>query len=226
MTKTVNPLSCRLLPKAGDGTKKAHEKGNPAIPMDNRSSKENQILDCALKLLIETGDAGLTLRKLADRAGMRLSNVQYYFKSRDEVLVAMVSRYFDKCTENLVRLTDASDAKTQRDRMRFLVRSGLAHGVEISDMCRAFREIWAISSRNDVIDRSLMDYYRGFADVMAEYALGGDLDDDRRDVLKALLVPYFEGYSVTARSLEMNVDAVALMLTDLVQGALGRGEPI
>ena len=183
--------------------------------MSNRSSKESQILDCALKLLIETGDAGLTLRKLADCAGMRLSNVQYYFKSRDDVLVAMVSRYFEECTANLIRLTDASEAETQRDRIRFLVRSGLAHGIEVSDTCRAFREIWAISSRSDVIDRCLMDYYERFAEVLADYAYAGEQDGVCREKLKALLVPYFEGYSVTARSLSMDAEATELMLTDM-----------
>ncbi|MEM1145897.1 MAG: TetR/AcrR family transcriptional regulator [Pseudomonadota bacterium] len=185
--------------------------------MDKRSNKKSQILDCALRLLIEAGDAGLTMRKLAESADMRLSNVQYYFKSRDDVLVAMVGRYFDECTANLLRLTETSNAQTQRDRIRFLIRSGLAHGVEISDMCRAFREIWAISSRNDVIEDALTEYYRGFADLMADYALGSDLDIDRRERIKALLVPYFEGYSVTARSFEMDAGAIELMLTDIIQ---------
>lgn len=184
--------------------------------MDKRLSKENQILDCALKVLIETGDSGLTLRRIADCAGMRLSNVQYYFKSRDDVLVAMVSRYFEECTANLRQLTEANKANTQCERVRFLVRSGLAHGVEISDMCRAFREIWAISSRNDVIDDALMQYYSGFADVMADYASDGDTDHYCREKLKALLVPYFEGYSVTARSLALDLEATEMLLTDLV----------
>jgi len=184
--------------------------------MEKRSNKENQILDCALKLLIETGDAGLTLRKLAECAEMRLSNVQYYFKSRDEVLVAMVGRYFDECTTNLRQLTEGNDAQTERDRIRFLVRSGLAHGEAISDMCRAFREIWAMSSRNHIIDDALMEYYRRFADLIADYALGSDLDADRREKLKSLLVPYFEGYSVTARALKMDAEAIELMLTDMV----------
>jgi len=184
--------------------------------MDKRSSKESQILDCALKLLIEAGDSGLTLRKIADCAGMRLSNVQYYFRSRDEVLAAMVSRYFEDCAANLMQLTEASRADTQAERVRFLVRSGLAHGVEVSDMCRAFREIWAISSRSDVIDDALMHYYSRFADVMADYALGRASDQYCRENLKALLVPYFEGYSVTARSLTLDLDATERMLTDLV----------
>ena len=179
------------------------------------SAKETHILDCALRLLIETGDSGLTLRKLAESAGMRLSNVQYYFKSRDDVLAAMVQRYFDACTEHLLAITKECDAETPRDRVRFLVRTGLAHGHEISDMCRAFREIWAISSRNTVIDRCLMEYYRRFADAMASYALGTIAGEAGRARLIALLVPYFEGYSVTAKSMTMDGDAVAEMLTDL-----------
>ena len=58
--------------------------------------KKTLILDCAIKLLISSGDTGLTLRKLAESADMRLSNVQYYFKSRDDGIVAMVQRYFER----------------------------------------------------------------------------------------------------------------------------------
>ncbi|NRB15985.1 MAG: TetR/AcrR family transcriptional regulator [Rhodobacteraceae bacterium] len=180
------------------------------------------ILDCALKLLIETGDAGLTLRKLADLAGMRLSNVQYYFKSRDDVLKAMVARYFEACTANLVQLTKASEAKSPRERVQYLALSGLSHGTEISDMCRAFREIWAISSRNSVIDQCLMDYYRNFAELMADFAFETQLDEVRRNRLATLLLTFFEGYSITARSLPLGVDEAAEMLTGLAMSVVER----
>nr|WP_280636857.1 TetR/AcrR family transcriptional regulator [Ruegeria sp. R14_0] len=179
-------------------------------------------MECALKLLIETGDAGLTMRRIADCAGMRLSNVQYYFKSRDDVLVAMVAQYFDACADNLLRLTEESKARTERERVRFLVNAGLSHGQEISDMCRAFREIWAISSRNNVIDQCLMRYYRRFADLMANYALSDELGTADREKVKALLVPYFEGYSVTARSLNLKNDVVVDMVTDIALSLMRR----
>ncbi|MEO3415362.1 TetR/AcrR family transcriptional regulator [Roseovarius sp. CAU 1744] len=192
-----------------------------AINDQSPSPKETLILDCALKLLIETGDAGLTLRKIADCAGMRLSNVQYYFKSRDDILTAMVGRYFEDCTASLVRLTQESEVRTTRERVHFLVLSGLSHGLEISDMCRAFREIWAISSRNAVIDACLMAYYRTFSDVMIDFAFQQDIDEASRDKLKSLLVPFFEGYSITARSLPLQIEETAAMLTDLAMSVAG-----
>lgn len=194
-----------------------------AIQSRSLSPRETQILDCALKLLIERGDAGLTLRKLADCAGMRLSNVQYYFGSRDDVLSAMVARYFQTCTAQLTRLTRESPARTPRDRVHFLIVAVLAHGVDISDMCRAFREIWAISSRNAVIDHCLMDYYRGFSGVLADFAVPEGVDTARRDRLTALLVPFFEGYSITARSLPLAPQETAAMLTDLALSILETG---
>lgn len=179
------------------------------------SPKARVILDAALALLIEAGDAGLTMRKLAERADMRLSNVQYYFKTRDDVLAAMVLRYFEECTANLVALTQEATAASTRERVHFLIRAGLKHGEEITDICRAFREIWAISSRNDVIEQCLIDYYRRFADVIAVFAFGPNSDAASRDRFKTLILPYLEGYSVTAKALPQDADQTATMLTEL-----------
>lgn len=180
-----------------------------------RPSKESVILDNALDLLKDTGDAGLTMRKLAERSGMRLSNVQYYFKSRDDILKAMVTRYFGECTEAITRLTQDNPAPTQRERTRLLIQTGLSHGDELSDMCRIFRELWAVSSRNASVRDHMADYYRNFAGLIADFILGETSDPIGRDRLGSLLLPFFEGYSVTASSVPMETDQVADMLVDI-----------
>ena len=123
------------------------------------SDKEVVILDCALDLLKETGDAGLTMRKLAHRAYMRLSNVQSYFKSRDDVLKAMATRYFAECTAQIRQLTVDNPNLALRERARVLILTGLHNGDEVSDIYRIFQELWAISSRNDAIRDHMADYY-------------------------------------------------------------------
>lgn len=151
---------------------------------------------------------------------MRLSNVQYYFKSRDDVLAAMVGQYFRECTASLVRLTEESNAATARERLHYLVQAGLSHGQHVSDMCRAFREIWAISSRNELIDGCLMDYYRNFSELVADFAFPEGIDDGARRRLMTLLVPFFEGYSITARAMPMNMQDTATMLTDMAMSVV------
>ncbi|MEM9045415.1 MAG: TetR/AcrR family transcriptional regulator [Pseudomonadota bacterium] len=179
------------------------------------SDKELMILDCALGLLQETGDAGLTMRKLAERAGMRLSNVQYYFKSRDDVLKAMATRYFKECTREIRLLTQDKPGSTMRERAHLLILTGLQHGDELSDMCRIFRELWAISSRNDAIRDHMAEYYRTFSSLIAGFVLGQDANRDSYDKLASLMLPFFEGYSVTASSVPLPTEEVADMLTDI-----------
>jgi len=181
-----------------------------------REDKASAILDCALNLLKENGDSGLTMRKIADGMEMRLSNVQYYFKSRDDVLKAMVARYSMMCIEDIQLLVRENPERTVRDRARLLIMSGLRHGDELSDMCRIFRELWAISSRNLIIRDHMVDYYRIFSSVIADFVLGDDADPTAKDRVKSLLLPFFEGYSVTAASVPLATDRVGELLTEIV----------
>jgi len=147
------------------------------------SDKEVVILDCTLDLFKELGDAGLTMRKLAHRADMRLSNVQSYFKSRDDALKAMATRYFAECTAQIRQLTVDNPNLALRERARVLILTGLHNGDDVSDMCRIFRELWAISSRNDAIRDHMADYYRTFSTLIAEFVLGETAEEDRCDRL-------------------------------------------
>ena len=180
-----------------------------------RSAKESMILDVALGILRETGDAGLTMRKIAEGAGMRLSNVQYYFKSRDDVLKAMVARYFDECTREIRQLTQDNPAPSRRDRAHLLILTALRHGDTLSDMCRIFRELWAISSRNAAVREDMTGYYRNFAALIVDFILDGSGGPAAQDRLASLLLPFFEGYSVTASATPLSTESIADMLTDI-----------
>ena len=181
---------------------------------DDLTPKKKLILETALELLAEAGSEGLTMRKLAERSGMRLSNVQYHFKSRDDVLKAMVSLYLDQCTNRIVKMTSMNAGVSERERLQNLVEDGLSHASEISDMCRTFRELWAISSRDAGIHDHLMKYYSEFSVVVVESIFGDEISPASKQKVASLLIPYFEGYSVVAQSLGMDVQNIAGMITD------------
>lgn len=92
------------------------------------------ILAAARALLIEEGVAGFSLRNVAARAGLQLGNLQYYFRTKEDLVHALmedVARgYVEKQAEVLARLPhdpparltawvdwlleDAHDRRTQR----------------------------------------------------------------------------------------------------------------
>ena len=52
--------------------------------------KIDRILNCAMSILKKSGDQGLSMRKVAEAADMRLSNVQYYFKTKEQIVQAII----------------------------------------------------------------------------------------------------------------------------------------
>lgn len=166
---------------------------------------------------MESGDAGLTMRKIAECAGMRLSNLQYYFKSRDDVLTAMVTSYFGTCETELREIADSSRSLNRRERAHRLICEVLRHGTQLSDMCRVFRELWAISTRNKVVHTEMMNYYETLCSVVARSVLGDEGSARQEARVASLLLPYVEGYSITAPSLPLPMDQVADLLTDLTE---------
>lgn len=193
--------------------------------MTGADPKKQRILECALKLLTEHGDAGLTMRRIADCASMSLGNLQYHFKTRDDVLSSMVEMHFVECSRELMAETKRLRARTPRGRARHLILMALRHGEEISDVCRCFRELWAISSRNEHVRNQMRTYYTGFSTVLADAVLGPAADRAAHDRLRTLLLPYFEGYSITAPSLPMSIDETANMLTDIAIALVKEEDP-
>jgi AcrR family transcriptional regulator len=63
-----------------------------------RAEASDALLDAAEALLVEVGYAGVTTRRLAERAGVNHGLVHYYFGSMEELLLRVVERF----TEQLI----------------------------------------------------------------------------------------------------------------------------
>lgn len=192
------------------------EKLNPSF------STKKRILDTALALLRDSGDAGFTMRRLAENGHMSLGNLQYHFKTRDDVLTAMVALHFETCIADLDEAMLGLRDLSTRKRASFLINLGLQHGTELTDMCRIFRELWALSSRNERVHQTMMTYYAQFSRRLAVAILGeADAQDETGKRLQSLLLPFLEGYSITGPSLPLSMEDVSAMLTDTVMSEIG-----
>lgn len=64
-----------------------------------RVEASDALLDAAEQLLVEVGYAGITTRKLAERAGVNHGLVHYYFGSMEDLLLRVVERFTDQLIE-------------------------------------------------------------------------------------------------------------------------------
>ncbi len=64
-----------------------------------RSAAEQALLDAAERLLVEVGYAGISTRRLAEKAGVNHGLVHYYFGSMENLLVQVLRRFTGRLTE-------------------------------------------------------------------------------------------------------------------------------
>lgn len=185
--------------------------------MSKKNAKTEKILDESINLLKNEGDFGLTMRKVSRLTEMSLSNLQYHYKNKDELLKAMADRYFQQCLSAL----EAQPAIEQTEHLYPFLIKHLVDGFEMSDMCRIFREYWAISTRNGVIEAHVQQYYKDMV-VVIEKKLA-PLSKDNKSLIEAtsLLISFVEGYSITAKSLSMDLESMAMTIEQVILTSLG-----
>jgi TetR/AcrR family transcriptional regulator, transcriptional repressor for nem operon len=84
------------------------------------AGKRERLVESALTLIHEQGVHKTTLAEIADRADVPLGNVYYYFKTKDELVEAVVDEHLDNVHALLARL-DAR--KSPKARLKGLTRN-------------------------------------------------------------------------------------------------------
>lgn len=86
-------------------------------------AKRQQILDAAKKILLESGPDGLVLREVAEQLGITHGNLQYYFRTRNALFIAIFDNEVAKYTESMKEAVGATS--TRRGRLAAIIDSGL-----------------------------------------------------------------------------------------------------
>lgn len=115
--------------------------------------RHDQILDAAAATLTEAGYADFSLRKVADRLAIRLSNLQYYFPTLAELLSALFTRELDRARERF----EASDSQDLDTLLAMLLDE------QDGGSCRLFWELWALSARNRDIAEIMAGFYERYS---------------------------------------------------------------
>lgn len=98
----------------------------PPRPVKNGrkgTARRQQVLDVARGILIEEGAAGLVLRDVADRVGITHGNVQYYFSTKEDLLVAVFEQEVLRYTRSMHDA--AALASTKEGRISAIIDSAL-----------------------------------------------------------------------------------------------------
>ena len=86
--------------------------------------RRQQIIDAAKQALIEGGSNSLVLRDVADQIGITHGNLQYYFPTKNDLLIAIFDQAVEKYTESMK--VAVSETSTRRGRLDAIIDAGIA----------------------------------------------------------------------------------------------------
>ena len=86
--------------------------------------RRQQIIDAAKQALIEGGSSSLVLRDVADQIGITHGNLQYYFPTKNDLLIAIFDQAVEKYTEGMK--VAVSETSTRKGRLDAIIDAGIA----------------------------------------------------------------------------------------------------
>jgi AcrR family transcriptional regulator len=181
------------------------------------------LLSAAESLLREVGYAGITVRKLAERAGVNHGLVHYYFGSMQDLLLQVVERFTDALIERQRAMysADIPFLDKWREAMRFLDEDA------DSGYHKVFFELQALGWNDPAVRERLQRVHQQWVDVLlpafetglAELGVDPELYPTRAVV--ALVVTFNEGIMVERLS---GVDSGHRELLRMIDNLLERLE--
>lgn len=135
------------------------------------------ILKAAAEVIADDGFEGASVRKVAARAGIGLSGIYYYFKSKDEMLFAVQENTFSMLVESLEQKLNNADSPA--DRLKAVIDNHLQFfSQQMNDLKVCSHEIESLSGTYyDEILKIRREYYKLVRDVISENIPGSGCID-------------------------------------------------
>jgi TetR/AcrR family transcriptional regulator, transcriptional repressor for nem operon len=102
-----------------------------ATAVERRPGKRERLIAAAMQLVHQQGIERTTLADIAKAADVPVGNVYYYFKTKDEVIAAVIDAHAQQVRATLAAIE--ADHRSPRSRLKALVREFTARSEIVAD---------------------------------------------------------------------------------------------
>ncbi len=151
-------VGASLESQTGELTRALTDRGRNAVA---------RILESAFEIFAAEGYGGLSMRKVATRAGLALSNLQHYFPTREDLFAAIITESIAQYSRNYDNIrTDAS--LTPQERLAKLVRLLIEDGKQPRTQS-LFANFWALAQMQEFARKSMEEAYLFQRHMISEF---------------------------------------------------------
>ncbi|MCP3713455.1 TetR/AcrR family transcriptional regulator [Paraburkholderia sp. CNPSo 3274] len=157
-----------------------------------------QIILAARQIFQEDGYAGFATRRVAARVGITLGNLQYYFRTKEELLRAALQAHMHEIVSDYMAIANQPGVNAAR-RCSALVER-IFHDITATDLPKFLFEIWAFSQHEPYAAALVDDMYATYRGIFAKLLseIHPTLTGDECQVRASVLVAQTSGMMIFA----------------------------
>ncbi|MEH6305480.1 TetR/AcrR family transcriptional regulator [Olivibacter sp. CPCC 100613] len=183
--------------------------------MSKRENVTADILKQTIAILKTEGSSGVTMRQVAGKTGITLSNLQYYYADRTKLFQATAAFFFNECEKTILNelsAIDTRDGESAKEFIRKLLDMLIVDGGN-DDNHGIFREIWALMLRDAELAETVHRFYKNYSNWLVQLISGFTSQPEK---IISLLIPYAEGYAVIGADLTLKRQEIIEMLLEII----------
>ena len=128
------------------------------------AARRQAILEAAIAVFAQHGFDAATTDDIARAAGLSKGGLYWHFKSKDDILAAILVQIFDEELGVLQRLIAAEGAVASR--LRQMVAHGVAAAQQLEALLPVVLEFYALAARRSDVRQILQRYYQRYYQLL------------------------------------------------------------
>ena len=128
--------------------------------------RKNQILDAATTVFARQGFEHARMDDIVAESGLSKGTLYWYFKSKEEIITAILHRLFTTDIEQFQGLLEVEG--TVSERLLMLTRYRIAGLEHISHLIPILVEFYAVTVREDWVRQFIAEYFRNFRALLVD----------------------------------------------------------
>lgn len=170
---------------------------------------EEKIITATLKVVKKHTISGTRMHLIAEETGMLQSNLHYYYKSKDELMLALQEHVLSKCRE-LREKNGKKSQETLEAQLDIFIQQKRTFILKMPEYDYAELDFWNQGRVNPKMKQNFMESFKGWRDEIGEMLdkFVPSLSEKARTYIPYQMVSYLEGatlqYLIDEKSFDLD----------------------
>jgi AcrR family transcriptional regulator len=133
---------------------------------DTSEIRRNQILDAATKVFVRQGFQHARMDDIVEESGLSKGTLYWYFKSKEDIINAILRRLFTGELENIESLLEAEG--TASERLMQLTNDRVIGMKQMSSLVPIIFEFYAVAVHQQWVKEFINEYFQHFRTLLQE----------------------------------------------------------